>query len=141
MAKLLHHHKWMLPYPDGSFRLGATYDDADANPAPTEPGRQLLLDAFKKLFPDRPEPTVLKHLAGHRPSTPDARPLLGAHPTKTGLYLLNGLGSKGASLAPTLSRELCEFLLSGKALDPETDLRRFNRPAPYPAKGSVSGPQ
>ncbi|MFP4157886.1 MAG: NAD(P)/FAD-dependent oxidoreductase [Opitutales bacterium] len=139
--KILHHDKWILPDADGHFRLGATYDDADPTPEPTGPARRQLLDAFKKLFPDRPEPTVLKHLAGHRPGTADARPLLGAHPTESGLYLLNGLGSKGASLAPTLSRELCEFLLDGKALDPEADLRRFDRPAPYPAKGSVSGPQ
>ena len=124
--KILHHDKWVLPYPDGSFRLGATYDDADPNPAPTAAARSEILHAFGQLNPGKPQPTILKHLAGHRPGTVDARPLLGAHPSESGLYLFNGLGSKGASLAPTLSRELCEFLLDGRALDPETDLRRFD---------------
>ena len=126
-GKILHHDKWMLPYPDGSFRLGATYNDADPSPEPTASARSQILHAFAQLHPGKPQPTVLKHLGGHRPGTVDARPLLGTHPTEPGLHLLNGLGSKGASLAPTLSRELCDFLLDGKALDPTTDLRRFQQ--------------
>lgn len=123
--KLLHHEKWLLPYPDGRFRLGATYDEADADPGPTEAASQTLLEAFHRMTGGHHRIEVEQHLAGHRPGTRDARPLLGPHPTEPGLWLLNGLGAKGASLAPTLSRELCEHCFAGKALDPETDLRRF----------------
>lgn len=123
--RLIHHDKWLLPYPDGRFRLGATYDEDDADPAPTAAARDRLLAALHELVGHPVAVDIEQHLAGHRPGTVDARPLLGAHPSEPGLWLLNGLGSKGASLTPTLSRELCEACFDGKPLDPETDLRRF----------------
>jgi glycine/D-amino acid oxidase-like deaminating enzyme len=69
---------------------------------------------------------IIDQPAGIRPSTRDARPFLGAHPTEQGLYIFNGLGSKGASLAPTLSREMADYIFQGKPLDPETDIQRFS---------------
>lgn len=124
-GKLLHREKWLLPHANGRFRLGATYDDKDPLPDPTEEGRRQLIAAFQNLNREIAELSVIKHLAGHRPGTADARPLMGEHPREKGLFIFNGLGSKGASLAPTLSRELCEFLIEGKALPPETDIGRF----------------
>lgn len=123
---LIHHEKWFLPYADGSFRIGATYDEGDLSHHPTEEGKAKLIGAFHKLTPAAEGLMVIKHLAGLRPSTADARPLLGSHQTEQGLHVFNGLGSKGASLAPTLSKEFIDYLLDGKPLDPETDIRRFN---------------
>lgn len=122
---LIHHAKWLLPYPDGSFRLGATYDAKDLDPSPSAAGARQLLDALDEmsLVPIRPD--LLQHAAGIRPSTVDARPFLGPHPSQPGLFIFNGLGSKGASLAPTLSQELVESIFADKNLDPETDIRRF----------------
>lgn len=123
--QLLHHQKWLLPYPNGQFRMGATYDESDLSEAPTEAGAKELLDGFHALTADPHEAEVIRHLAGIRPSTHDARPFLGQHPDCPGLYIFNGLGSKGASLAPGLSRELLEYILEGKALDREADIQRF----------------
>lgn len=123
--KILHHRKWLLPYANGSFRLGATYDEADSDPAATEAGREELARAYRQMHRTMTEFEVVDQLAGHRPSTVDARPLLGKHPDEPGLFVLNGLGAKGASSGPTLSRELTEYLLDGQALHPEADIRRF----------------
>lgn len=123
--KLYHHGKWLLPYPDGSFRIGASYDENDLSPTPTDAAREQLSQAFQAMTETPHTLDILDQPAGIRPSTADARPFLGAHPTETGLYLFNGLGSKGASLAPTLSRELIEFIFNGTPLDPEADIRRF----------------
>ena len=123
----LHHHgKWLLPYPDGSFRLGATYDENDLSQNPTEAARKELIEAFQDMINDSFPLEVLDQKAGLRPSTHDARPFLGVHRDEPGLYILNGLGSKGASLVPTLSRELLDFILEGTPLDPETDIHRFS---------------
>ncbi|MFU8848270.1 MAG: NAD(P)/FAD-dependent oxidoreductase [Opitutales bacterium] len=122
---LCHHGKWMLPYPDGSFRIGATYDECDPHPEPTALAREELSQAFHAMMREPQPLKVLDQPAGIRPGTSDARPFLGAHPSEPGLFIFNGLGSKGASLAPTLSRELLEFIFENKALDPETDIRRF----------------
>jgi glycine/D-amino acid oxidase-like deaminating enzyme len=122
---LYHHKKWILPYGDGTLRLGATYDEADASPEPTQKGYDELFEAARSFI--RPEHAlqVQAHYAGHRPTTPDARPMLGQHHKHPGLYLLNGLGSKGASLAPSMSRILLDHIATGAPLPAEIDLRRF----------------
>jgi glycine/D-amino acid oxidase-like deaminating enzyme len=123
--ELNHHGKWLLPYPDGSFRIGATYDESDLTPGPTEAAREELAGAFHAMTRRPHALEIIDQPAGLRPSTADARPFLGAHPSEQGLYLFNGLGSKGASLAPTLSRELADFIFEKKPLDPETDIARL----------------
>ena len=120
---LYHHKKWLLPYGNGTFRLGATYDENDPSPTPSTQGAAELLDGLRSFIDAEFE--TREHLAGLRPGTPDARPLLGALPGHTGLYLFNGLGSKGASVAPLMSEHLLQHILLDQPLDPEVDLRRF----------------
>jgi len=50
---------------------------------------------------------------------------MGEHPENQGVYIFNGLGTKGYMMAPTLASELADFMLEQKPLDPETDIRRF----------------
>jgi glycine/D-amino acid oxidase-like deaminating enzyme len=80
---------------------------------------------LEKILKEVPELEIEQHLAGLRPSTQDARPIMGEHPIHKGLFLLNGLGSKGASLAPLMTRQFAAYLLEDHPLDPETDLARF----------------
>lgn len=122
---IYHSRKWLLAYGNARFRLGATYDEGDLGHAPTSAGRDELLADARKFVPDDFEWEITRHLAGLRPATVDTHPMAGAHPTEKGLYLLNGLGSKGALSAPWLSRHLTEHLRHGAPLDPEVDLRRF----------------
>jgi glycine/D-amino acid oxidase-like deaminating enzyme len=123
--KLFHHKKWCLPYPDGRFRIGASYDESDLEPGPTEPRRTELLEAAQASLNGKHKIEVLEHLAGIRPGSTDSRPLLGAHPNEPSLYLLNGLGSKGASTGPSMAKQLAAHLIEGIPLDPEVDLARF----------------
>ncbi|MEC7235368.1 MAG: FAD-dependent oxidoreductase, partial [Verrucomicrobiota bacterium] len=89
--KLYHHKKWFLPYPDGTFRIGATYDESDLSDAPTEAKKDELLKAAHEALKGTHKIEVNAHLAGIRPVTLDSRPIIGAHQTKLGLYLINGL--------------------------------------------------
>lgn len=123
--QLYHHEKWLLPYPDGTFRIGATYDESDLSPEPSTGARKELSEAFDKMTAAAYTLKIIDQLAGIRPGTTDARPFLGAHPTEPGLYIFNGLGAKGASLAPALSHELLEHMFEDMPLDPEADIRRF----------------
>lgn len=125
---IYHGRKWLLAYGDGACRLGATYDEADLSEAPTEAGRTELLADAGALLPPTARVRIEARLAGLRPSSPDSRPMLGAHPELPGLFVFNGLGSKGAGSAPWLSRQLLDHLRSGVKLDPEVDLRRFLGP-------------
>ncbi|TVP81685.1 MAG: FAD-binding oxidoreductase [Puniceicoccaceae bacterium] len=122
---LFHHTKWLLPYPDGCFRIGASYDEADLTETPTTAARANLLDAARSALRQSPPIEVVEHLAGIRPSTTDSRPMIGPHPEVAGLYCLNGLGSKGATSAPALSQQLTAHLLEQSPIEPEVDCRRF----------------
>ena len=124
--KLYHHKKWFLPYPDGTFRVGATYDESDLSNAPTEGKKNELLKSAHEALKDPHQIEVNDHLAGIRPSTLDSRPIIGAHPTELGLYLLNGLGSKGASTAPSMTQQLTEHILRKSPLEDEVKLSRFD---------------
>jgi len=122
---IYHSTKWLLPYQPQRFRIGATYDEADLDPAPTEAGKAELLQAATQILSEDHHLKVEAHMAGLRPSTSDARPLLGEHPISKGLFVLNGLGSKGASVGPEMSRQLFEHIFNNEALDPEVDIQRF----------------
>lgn len=124
--KLYHHSKWILPYPDGSFRIGATYDETDLSSTPTQARAQELLAAAQSALRENHEIKVSAHLAGVRPSTVDSRPIIGAHPSEAGIYVLNGLGSKGASTAPAMTLELSEHLLKQTPISEEVSPTRFD---------------
>ena len=126
--KLIHHKKWILPYPDGSFRIGATYDESDNDPAPTEAGKELLLAAAFAALKKSHDIETISHQAGIRPSTSDSKPIVGAHPDQRGLYLLNGLGSKGATTGPSMAKLLTEHILDGSLIDAEVDMKRLIAP-------------
>ena len=124
--KLYHHKKWFLPYPDGSFRIGATYDESDLSDAPTEGKKDELLRAAKEALKKPHQIEVTDHLAGIRPSSLDSRPIIGTHPTELGLYLINGLGSKGASTAPAMTQQLTDHILKDSLIEDEVTLTRFD---------------
>ena len=124
--KLYHHKKWFLPYPDGTFRIGATYDESDLSDAPTEAKKDELLKAAHEALKEPNQIEVTAHLSGIRPSTVDSRPIIGAHPTELGLYLLNGLGSKGASTAPAMTQQLTDHIFRRSLIKNEVNLARFD---------------
>ena len=124
--KLYHHKKWFLPYPDGTFRIGATYDESDLSDAPTEGKKNELLRTAHKTLKEPHQIEVTAHQAGIRPSSLDSRPIIGAHPTDLGLYLINGLGSKGASTAPLMTQQLTDYILKNKPIEVEVKLTRFD---------------
>ena len=69
--------------------------------------------------------TVEGHFAGIRPATVERRPFAGMHPRYPEFGLLNGMGSKGASLAPFMARQFCTALCGGEPVQPEAGLERF----------------
>lgn len=70
---------------------------------------------------------ILGHVAGARPATVERRPFVGMHPHYPGIGLLNGLGTKGCSLAPYFARQLVRHLIYQEPILPEADIRRYTR--------------
>ena len=114
---------FILPLGDNLYKVGATYNWDDKTSLPTEEGKQELIDRIKEILNCDFE--IVEHLAGVRPTVRDRRPLLGAHPKQPNLFILNGLGTRGVMLAPTLAKDLYDFIENGKPLDKTVDIKRY----------------
>lgn len=71
--------------------------------------------------------TITGHLAAGRPATLERRPFVGTHPIHPAIGILNGMGTKGCSLAPYFARQLTDHLLYNKPIHPEADVKRFTK--------------
>jgi glycine oxidase len=114
---------FILPLGDGLFKVGATYEWAELDEQTTEKARQELIHKLSLVV--RSSFEVVDQEAGIRPCTADRRPVMGRHPEHSGLAIFNGLGTKGVLLGPLLAREFAQFLIYGKILDEQVDLKRF----------------
>lgn len=68
---------------------------------------------------------VLSHKAAVRPATLERRPFVGFHPIYPSVGILNGMGTKGTSLAPFFSHQLTQHLVYNFPVAPEADVHRF----------------
>ena len=68
---------------------------------------------------------VTEHLASVRPAAVERRPFAGIHPAKKQIVILNGMGSKGCSLAPWFANELAENLIYKKTINTLADVNRY----------------
>lgn len=115
---------FIVPLGEDRYWIGSAYQNQFEHTRPTPEGRARLEARLQQLV-DLPY-ELLEHRAAVRPTVKDRRPFLGEHPQQKGLFLFNGLGTKGASLGPFFARQLAEHLLHGAPLDPEVDIRRFD---------------
>lgn len=107
------------------FWIGSNYAWNFDNPDPTMEFRlntEKILNEWLKI-PFK----ILEHRAAVRPATLERRPFVGLHPLANRIGLLNGMGTKGCSLAPFFARQLTGHLLHGKPITPEADVARFQR--------------
>ncbi|MCY1381685.1 tRNA 5-methylaminomethyl-2-thiouridine biosynthesis bifunctional protein MnmC [compost metagenome] len=115
--------KWIIPLGNQRVRLGATYSWHELDFEPTLKGREELIQAaemiLKKPF------TFTGQQAGVRPATKDRRPFLGKHPQHNRLWIFNGLGTKGVSLAPWFAVQLVRNMLHDELIHPEANIERF----------------
>ena len=116
---------FILPLGDALFKVGATYNWEDKTNVTTEEGKQELIDRIKEIITCDFE--IVEHYAGVRPTVKDRRPLLGTHPNHAALHILNGLGTRGVMLAPSMALDLYDFIEKGKPLDKTIDIKRFNK--------------
>jgi glycine/D-amino acid oxidase-like deaminating enzyme len=70
---------------------------------------------------------VLYHKAAVRPATLERRPFVGFHPLFSSVGILNGMGTKGTSLAPFFAHQLMQNLMYNFPIAPEADVHRFSR--------------
>ncbi len=121
------HRVFLVPLSDDTYWVGATSENQFSHEEPTAKNRTFLADRLAEVLTGTTY-EIIDHRAAVRPTVKDRRMFLGTHPDWPQLHLFNGLGTKGASLAPCGSQWLADYLLAGKPLPEEVDIRRFNQP-------------
>jgi len=121
--KMLRHEQYIVPLSDGTYWSGGGYDRINLNQLPT----QEFLDKWSKDVDGflKTDYKVVKQAAGVRPSVVGRRPLIGKHPKIPNMYLFNGMGTKGTSLAPYCAKQMLALIRDNKPINPEIDLARF----------------
>lgn len=118
--------RWLAPVGTETHQpqalLGSTYRWDHDDVGPSAAGREALLSDLERIYAGIPH--VIEHRAGVRPATFDQHPFVGIHPTHPQLAILNGLGAKGALMAPGLANSLADQLLQGSPPEPATSLTR-----------------
>lgn len=71
---------------------------------------------------------IVEHKAGIRPTVRDRKPFLGQHLDHKNVFIFNGLGAKGAYMAPYFADKMRDFLLEGKPLEKEINVQRIKKP-------------
>ncbi len=116
---------FILPLGNHLFKVGATYNWNDKTAFPTEEGKLELIDRIKELITCDFE--IVEHFAGVRPTVRDRRPLVGTHPIHKNLHILNGLGTRGVMLGPSMAKSLYQHIEYQQPLDKEIDINRFTK--------------
>lgn len=134
---VVHGRVWMAPQHDGSFLTGSTHDWNNLSNEPDDAGRQQILDRLAKMIRDPVR--VQSHAAAVRPATSDRRPVVGFHPEARRIGVFNGLGGRGALLAPWCAALLVRSLQTDSEtyIPEELHCGRFCAP-PLVASGSSS---
>ncbi|MFQ3173408.1 MAG: glycine oxidase [Flavobacterium sp.] len=114
---------FILPLGNDLFKVGATYNWKDKTDLPTEDGKLELIDRIKEIVSCDFE--IVEHFAGVRPTVKDRRPLVGTHAVHFSIHVLNGLGTRGVMLGPTMAQALFDYIEKEIPLDKEIDIKRF----------------
>jgi len=116
----------LVPWYDGLWWVGSSYENSYDDNLPTVLFKQKKIQELQMHL--KLPFTIVDHLASLRPAVAvERRPFAGLHPLKPSVGILNGMGSKGCSLAPYFARQLTENLIENKPLDPLADVKRFSR--------------
>ncbi len=116
---------FILPLGQQLFKVGATYHWDDKTNLPTSEGRIELVNRLKEFLSCDFE--VVSHFAGIRPTVQDRRPLVGTHSKYRNLHLLNGLGTRGVMIGPSMALALFNHIEFDEPLQPEINIKRFER--------------
>ena len=114
---------FLLPIGNQKFKVGATIEREINNVKHTVQAKQELQAILEGMSDANFE--IEGQEAGIRPTVYDRRPVMGEHPDRKGLYIFNGLGTKGYLLAPLLSLEMANHILYKAKLNKECCLSRF----------------
>ncbi len=122
---ILNKNMFIMHLEGNQFKVGATYNWDLSEPETTESGKNELIEKLKSFT--NFDFKVIDHQAGIRPTVKDRRPLIGEHPEYNGLFIFNGLGTKGVMIAPYYAEQLLASIDLNGQLDNEVNIDRYKK--------------
>lgn len=114
---------FLIPQGNDIYTVGATYNWTDKTNLPTEKAKKELEEKLAKLI--QCEYEIIDQVGGIRPTVMDRRPLVGRHPIHEKLAVLNGLGTRGVMIGPTVAKQLYNHLEEKQELPADISIDRF----------------
>jgi len=115
----------IVPLKNNLFWVGSSYEWKFENDKPNKIFRErtelILLEWLKCPF------RIVEHFASVRPATLERRPFAGFHPVHKNVGILNGMGTKGCSLATYFSNQLTQNIIYNSPIHREANVNRFAR--------------
>ena len=115
----------IVPWKEDIYWVGSSYEWKFDHALPTAGFRsrieQQLSEWLKIPF------EVVDHIAAIRPATIERRPFVGFHPVYPQVGILNGMGTKGCSLAPYFSKQLADWISSHTPILAQVDIHRYRQ--------------
>jgi len=108
---------------DKNYILGSTYEWDCFDEIPTEEAQNELTTKLENSISLNYK--ILNHRAGIRPSMQDRHPVVGFLEMQPNLGIFNGLGTKGAMLAPYFAKQLTDNLINNSPIDSTVNVNRF----------------
>jgi glycine oxidase len=116
---------FILPLGNDLFKIGATYNWTDKTDIPTQEAKAELIERLREILTCDFE--VIAHHAGVRPTVKDRKALIGTHADFSTVHILNGLGTRGVMLGPSMAKTLFEYIEFGIPIPRELDIKRFDK--------------
>ncbi|MEW7290231.1 NAD(P)/FAD-dependent oxidoreductase [Aquimarina sp. 2304DJ70-9] len=116
---------FIIPLGNDLYKVGATYNNQDKSSQTTSAAKVELKEKLERFL--KVEYEIIDQVAGIRPTVRDRRPLVGTHPSYQNVHILNGLGSRGILIGPSVSENLYYHIQNDTPLDEEIDIKRFEK--------------
>ena len=118
-------HLTLSPLQNNLWWVGSSNELAFETTEPTEDFYKRTTSSLNSII--KKKIIVKEHWASLRPAAVERRPFVGIHPVYKQIGILNGMGSKGCSLAPWFAKQLVENIMYNKPIDPLADVCRFSK--------------
>jgi glycine/D-amino acid oxidase-like deaminating enzyme len=115
----------IVPWKNDLFWIGSSYEWNFSNTFPTQSYKEKIISQLNYWLKMPYE--IVDHVASVRPANMERRPFVGIHPKFNAVAILNGMGTKGCSLAPFFSKQLADNLTEGKPIYADADVKRFEK--------------
>ena len=115
----------IVPWKNDLFWIGSSYEWNFADALPTAAFKQKVITHLNYWLKVPFE--ITDHMASVRPANMERRPFVGLHPKFSAVGILNGMGTKGCSLAPFFAKQLTDYLIAEKPIYADADVKRFEK--------------